>query len=386
MIKHGKLMLVVILVMMLSFVNAGCWDNKELSERTIVLGAGFDVLLGGERGALVTVEFPKFVTGGSEAGKIEPKVSSESGPSLFQAIRHFTLHLGKKLFWGNVAVLIVGEDFAREGLFALVDFYVRDQELRLSPYLLVAKGSRATEVINGLKGETSTLGSQQILATMEGQAATGEIRARKVKDFLQQLNTEGIQPSLAVIEREGGSKSYTVKGTAVFKQDQLVGWLNTKETRGLNWLSGDIKGGLLNVDYEGKKEALTLEIFRASVTKKAELSMDEEIIYQPEISVVVNIAELNQPVDISAPGYLDKVKKAAAVEIEKEAQLAFKMLQQLKSDAIGVGHFFYQNNTQHWQEVKGTWDDEVFPRIKLQPKIEVTVKRSNLILKRVQVR
>ncbi len=380
-LKAISMLLIIILV----FIPTGCWDNKELEERAFVLGVAVDRLKAGDD-ILLTVEVPKFAAaGGKQAGQVEPMITSHTGPTIFNAIRHFTLSLGKKLFWGNVAIVIVSQDFANKGIFPLIDFFARDPELRLSPFLLVAKATNANDILKGIKGQTETMASEQILGTLKTQNATGEFAADSLHDFVEKLQAPGIQPVVAVIEQASGDKDYIVKGIAVFKDDRVAGWLEVKEAKGYNWLTDNIKGGLIKVDYEEPKAVVVMEIVRSSTKTKVEL-VNEQILFKPTIKVAVNIAALDRAIDITSSESKEILKKATEEEIREHLEDAFSKLQKIKSDAIGIGEYIYRNNPTYWKTVEADWDVEYFPLVKLEPEIKVSIRHSGFLLKPTKLR
>ena len=385
MIKQPKIITILLIIFILLLIPIGCWDNKELEERAIVLGVAVDSSKTGDE-ILLTVELPKFeAAGGNQAGQVEPVIMSNAGPAIFNTIRNFTFSLGKKLFWGNVAVVIVSQDFASKSIYPLIDFFARDPELRLSPFLVVAKDNNANNILKGIKGQTETMASQQILGTIKAQKETGEFATDNLHDFFEKLQAPGIQPVASVIEQAGGDKSYVVKGVAVFREDRVAGWLEMKEAKGYNWLTDNIKGGLIKVDYEQEKAVLVMEIVRSSTKPEVQI-VNEQIIFKPTIKVAVNIAEMDRAIDITSQKSKENLKKATEGEIREYLEGALSKLQDIKSDAIGIGEYIYRNNPAYWKTVEADWDAEYFPLVKLEPDINVSIRHSGLMLKPTRLR
>ncbi len=63
-------------------------------------------------------------------------------------------------------------------------------------------------------------------------------------------------------ERIGASPRIT--GAAVFRKDRLVGWLGKQETRGLLWVMGRVRSGIIVIEHPADSdEYVGLEILRA---------------------------------------------------------------------------------------------------------------------------
>lgn len=86
-----------------------------------------------------------------------------------------------------------------------------------------------------------------------------------LNDFLVRLTSKSSHPFATAIEvfseekqeEQGGDKEgkmvlrLRAGGTAVFKKDKLVGWLDNAETRGLLWVLGKVQSGILVVPAPG---------------------------------------------------------------------------------------------------------------------------------------
>jgi len=158
-----------------------------------------------------------------------------------------------------------------------------------------------------------------------------------------------------------------------------------KEAKGYNWLTDNIKGGLIKVDYEQEKAVLVMEIVRSSTKPEIQI-VNEQIIFKPTIKVVVNIAEMDRAIDITSQKSRENLKKATEGEIREYLEGALSKLQDIKSDAIGIGEYIYRNNPAYWKTVEADWDAEYFPLVKLEPDINVSIRHSGLMLKPTRLR
>lgn len=379
MIKGNPRGILIAVIIFFIVLSTGCWNNRELTERSIILATGIDKSKDG-KGFRITIELPIFISGEGGKAKVESWVTYEEGETIFHAIRNFPFHIGRKIFWGHNQVLFIGEDVAKEGLLPAIDFFSRDHEARLDPYLVIVRGNTAEEIMKNLKGETATLGSQQVENSLMAQGATSQFHTGTILDVYTSMITDGLEPSTAAIIKGSEDKAYELSGTALFKKDKLVAWLNKTESRGLNWMTDDVEGGLIVISLPHKKNAWTLEILKSTTKPKVEI-IDGEIFFKPQITVAVNIGEITFDIDLADKKQREVLENAAKRIIFEEMNLTLKVLQELKTDSVGIGSLINKNDHKLWKIIKNTWEEEYFPYVKLKPEITIEPRQKGLLIK-----
>ncbi|HOL16241.1 MAG TPA: Ger(x)C family spore germination C-terminal domain-containing protein, partial [Bacillota bacterium] len=53
--------------------------------------------------------------------------------------------------------------------------------------------------------------------------------------------------------------------------------------------------------------------------------------------------------------------------------------QELKSDIFGFGNLIYRKNPRLWEKIGPRWDEEIFPRLKIDLKVNFVILRAGLI-------
>ncbi|MGZ6507300.1 MAG: Ger(x)C family spore germination protein, partial [Tumebacillaceae bacterium] len=144
-----KATLLLILLMMVLLLS-GCWNRRELNDLGIVVGLGIDKQ--GDR-YLLTAQLvnPTEIVSTKGGGSNLPVTTFQTtGRSVFEAVRRMTTISPRKLWGSHLRVCVLGEDFAREGVSKALDLLSREHELRSDFYLIVAKGTRAENVLKVL--------------------------------------------------------------------------------------------------------------------------------------------------------------------------------------------------------------------------------------------
>ena len=87
------------------------------------------------------------------------------GQTFFEALKKAQTYMSNTVYLGQVDLIIVGEEAARDDLGKYIDFVTRDQDMRMNLHIVVAKGTTAEEVLrcNSDDGATSFETIQSLL-------------------------------------------------------------------------------------------------------------------------------------------------------------------------------------------------------------------------------
>lgn len=404
MLRAGRLFLAGAVLLFLATSLSGCWNRKELNTLAIVVAMGLDKAA--ERGKVeVTVQIvkPGEISppsgrgggGGGTGGSQPVLLLTTSGETVFDAVRNAVLQIDRRLFWPHTKVVVVGEELAQAGIGPLLDWIDRDPEPRRLSWLFVARGT-ARDVL-GAEGLIEKVPATFLENLAKASDAASKAPKVRLHDFLKLLTTEGRDPFCTGIEvleegsSPGGSEEGSTKnkekgrrvklaGTAVFKEDRLVGWLNEKETRGLLWVLGKVKSGIVVVPSptQGGGE-LSLEIIRATsrITPRfvgGQLSIMVEIKEEGSLGEQMSFGKLAEPEIFAA------IEKKQAEVIEQEVNAALtKAQQELGADIFGFGEAVHRRYPKEWRRLKDHWR-EMYPTIKVDVKASTKLRRMGLSL------
>jgi spore germination protein KC len=238
-------------------------------------------------------------------------------------------------------------------------------------------------VLMAAKGGLSTVGEGVLLnflQKMEGQGV--EPIATRAEIIIKVPDQTNIQGELL---REKIASSPKLAGSAVFKDDKLVGWLDEKETRGFNWITGKVKGGILTVDKpEDSEKKISLEITRAK-GKFVSSVKEGRVLVAAKINTEVNVGDVQGPWDPTInPDSFKSIEDRMAKEIEKEVRAAVTKAQLLNSDIFGFGADLYRRNPQAWLQIKNQWDQE-FAQVEVEVKVKATIRRTGNNIRSIKI-
>lgn len=382
--KRIRIPLILVMTMMLL---TGCWNRVEVNDIAIVTAIGLD-LTEDERVRLsLQVANPTKLgpTGGSAGGSNGKStfVISETGVTVSEAYRQLQGKLPRRIFFSQSRVLLIGEDLAKKGVSSIIDFHTRYHEPRINSFIMFTKGE-ASELLNSMPNlesvsaeETKELAKLNVGVTIY------------VMDFLNMLLTDGIEPfgpqftstSLEVNNKNKSKEGQATRGTAVFKKDKLVGWMNEVETRGILWLRNEMETGVITINIPEEKGGgnVSFDIIRTEIKSVPKLKHGE-IKFTVNVTAEVSVMENDSNIKLEDPKIIEGLQKNIENEIKERIQFVIEKTQQeYQSDIFGFGQAVYKKYPKEWNtNFKKNWEQE-FSQLEVAINPKVFVRRIGLI-------
>jgi spore germination protein KC len=399
--RQRWVVLALTLILMLTPLgSAGCWDKNEIEELAILTAWGVDREENGNVLASAVIIKPFAVAGKTGEGSAPPErpfwLASSSGRTMLEAMCNFATFSPRFIFCAHSRFVIFGEETARQGVGEMLDFFERNREPRLTAHLLVAKDMTAAEFLKS-EFEMVPLPPEGGLGLIQNATRRlGTVVNVNINDFLITLEREGIEPVAGCfevipkrpvplegeLERKEIIQSPVLNGAAAFKDDQLVGWLNRTETRGLQWIQGKVESTPLLVENPMDPPALIgVEVIRANSAVTPSMVKGKPHV-QIKIELEGNIEDTQGFFDPKIdPALLKKIEKQMALVVEKEIKGVLRRCQQeLNTDIFGFGVTFHSTMPQEWAKLKNTWDTE-FPKLEVSLDLKTHIRLSGLAIK-----
>lgn len=381
----------------------GCFDAKELDELGISLIMGIDIEDGK---VLLTAEVvdPQYTTDSAGAGQgSSVKYVQGVGNNVFEAFRDITLKFDRRIYAAHNKVLIFGEELAKKGLVAHIDELFRDREQRETAYMLIAKGAKAYEVM-GISSGLETMPGYYILDLINNVENNPKAIDINIINYLKHYHYEGHHPIAGVIEKKQkndidetsektGTQGYelSILGSAIFKKDNLVGYLNGNDTKSLNFLLDNVKGGIITfpapsssgekVGSEEVHQNLSSVVIVRSKTKNDVEFKGDRLMLKTKINIRASLGELAGNIDVSKEGNLRRIEEACSKTIEENIKAAVKKVQKEHGiDIFGFGIVFHRKYPKQWKKIKENWD-EAFVNADFQIEVDTNIIRTGLVNK-----
>lgn len=396
--KANTLILLIILIVFLS----GCWDATELDKLGISLIMGFDIE---NDKVLITAEVINPISSqdtASDGKNTSVKYTQGTGNNIFEAFRDITLKFDRRIFASHNKVIIFGEDFAKRGLVNHIDELFRDREQRETAYILIAKKAKAYEVM-GINEGLEQIPSNYILELVKSIKNNPKTIDINFVEFLKHYYHQGHNPVTGIVEKVDkikidktseatGTQNYelSVIGSAVYKRDILMGYLNGNDTKALNFVLNNITGGIITfptpisvVDSVGeaghKLDNLSSVVIIKNKTKNDIEIVDGRVILKTKIKLRSSLGEVVGSIDISKEENIKKVEDACSKAIEEGIKAAIKKVQRdYKLDIFGFGLIFHRKYPKEWKDIEKDWN-EIFSEADFQIEVDTHIIRTGLI-------
>ncbi|MEW9669295.1 Ger(x)C family spore germination protein [Ammoniphilus sp. 3BR4] len=366
------------LVILLSLT--GCWDKKELNEVAVVIGAGVDKKDNNYR---VTAQVIKPVAsqGGTSGGSELPTWSlSADGKTIMDAIRALNKISPRRLYWPHMQVIIFGEEMAREGTASVLNWFERDRDSRSGTYVIVTKG-KAEDLLNQKieLGNVAAAAMADFLDTAE----LRQIDARRttLRDFMEFLTTEGIDPALDVIDPKdirGKPETYQLSGLAVMKGDKLVGYIEGQKAMGIDIAYQKFQYGIITVPFNENGDFFSYQVTDLRNNVKTDVT-DGTMKISMDIFIEGNLSDNTGSEEmVLQPEKMRQAEKQIQKEVIQSIQQTFKEAAELESDLYGIGREIRRHHPDFWHQVKEEWPSRL-KEVQLNIKVEANIRRSGLI-------
>lgn len=401
-VKHtGTRLRTLALILAITLLLPGCWSRKELNTLGFVSAVGLDT---GDDGQIrLTIEIVKPMALGGEQGRTSEKayyIMESTGQTIFDAVRNVLKRSTRRPFWQHNRFILIGESLAREGIGKHLDFFLRDGETRLNAFVLVARGTPAGQMIQ-VEFDADAIPSEGGFGLITlTQAGLSKLVTTDLNHMLQNLESDGIEvtaPGVRLFDRKSGQPTQVgdvtregarlapeIDATAVFKGDKLVGWLDDVEGRGLLWISGKARSGIIAVDAPGAPGAkVGLEMLK-STTDLEVTFVDGQVIASVDIEVEAALGDSQVELDPSkSPQQWDELERLLEEAVKGEVSAAVARAKDLGSDVLGFGASLKRSDCPAWMRTKDSWD-RYFQDSVLQVKVKGTIRHSGRTLRTIR--
>lgn len=378
----------IIIFLIIILLTTGCWNYRELNDIAVVDAIGIDKK-GNQYEVSIQIQLPQKETSIGSATRVEgesPIITYQTKAKTIQeALNLITFKSPKELLLSHIDVIIISEKLARHGINDFIDFLLRNRETRKIFPLLIAKDSKAIDILKILTPIESIPGLD-IVSNLNYMAKfRGSLNNQSFDNMLEGLYVEGREITLPSIEIMGPAKKgqktkdldqtfpesfLSLSDLGIFNRDKLIGFLGDKESIGFNFARNLIENTIISFPCDKKNYgAIKIENNESKTTINIK---NGKPVAHIKIKADGALAEFNCKLNISDPKVIKKIEKTISKKIHSLINKAIiKLQQEFKSDALGWGEYLYRNNYKAWLKYRDDWSN-VFT--KMNYKIDVNFK------------
>ena len=409
---------------------AGCWDRREIETLAVATAIALDVP-DTQEGVLLTAQFsiPARTAGaaagagggggmtGPGSGPAAPFARTTGGPSgptawvvgapgatLTGAVERITSFSPRLPFWAHLRLIVVGEEMARRGLGGVLDALLRERQFRRTPWLVVARGVpgyRILELPSPLSPAAEE-GITRLLEILRGHSAS--VLPGRLQDFVTALAEPGIDPVVAgmtyalPVPRSPRLTPSSEQlpalpqplGTAVFRDDRLVGWLSADESRDLVLMMGRSRVFRLTAPCPQGAGVAVLNVVRFRTRRDVLLPR----LTGGDLSDAVPAFKVSMQADASlneqtcdpplTPDSARLLERQVSEALQADMQVLLRRLhEELRVDPLGLGRQVFRRYPRWWSEYGPRWR-ELLPRVPVEVEMRLFVRRTGIATGRVK--
>lgn len=378
-----------IVVTMLFFFLTGCWGSNEIDTLAINMAIGIDK---SEEGYNISSQIinPRVIAVGENTNESPIVLFEREGADMDEAILKMTSKSSRKIFNLHLKMLVIGEEVARDGIKDIIEYFLRNNEYRTDFYIVIAKDMNAKDILKVL----SPIELIPAIDMYESLELSGEslasTRPVKILELANDIISEGknafltgikidtkeeiISDSIETLQKSSNIKKLTYHGTGVLKEDKLIGWLNDEESKGLNYITGNVDKTALHLSSEDSFK-IAYQVVRANSKITVDL-IDGEPRINVRVNILANVKNVLDYIDLTDMKSVEILVGVAEKKIKELCEDAvIKVQNEFQTDVLGFGNTIYRRYPKVWKELKNDWDSKFS---KLDVNIDVNVKINQL--------
>lgn len=367
--KACKQVLMLILLLITVFLS-GCWDQKVFEDIGFILQLGLEL---NEHDELVySLTMPVV----DEEIEQDIEILSIAAPLLKEArdrIRNFS---GKKIEGGKTQQIHFSRELAEKGIGDILDVFLRSPENPLLANITVVDGSPLEMFEMSLDYKDKTRVAfyvSELINETRKRTATPEVR---IYNLAVLLHCKTIDPTATYIRYD--KEKIEITGTALFRDDKMVGNLNIVDSGILYALMGE----KINFSYyfrEEKKDDVKsgIALLFKLVKRKVEIDTSSPI---PKINISLDYSttieeyESNHQLDDSQN--IQAIEEKVAEAMKHDCMEILEYLQEIGSDPIGFAEIARSKHNAYFKSID--WR-EVYPDIEFNVDVKITIESQGAI-------
>ncbi|ASS65782.2 MULTISPECIES: Ger(x)C family spore germination protein [unclassified Paenibacillus] len=367
---------------------AGCWDRKELNELGIISATGIDLTEEGKWKISYQLVIPSAISsqnGFTSTTESPVNVFSTEGDSVRGAVSRATQEMSRSLYFGHNQVVVIGERAARKGIGGLLDVYLRNGNSRETVMVFVTEGEARPILEQLLPMERISGTALTKLIALEKESG-GNFRPQTVYSMLLQLLGPlhaSAAPGIAISGSGEGVRNVDAnKNTstpskvrlqklALFRDDHMIGWIRTHESRGLLWLRSEVSGTTISFPCrEGGPKVNSARITGLKTKMKPSRSGDGWLL-QANVEADATLFEYTCGGNLHDPAAVAGIERLLGQQVRSDIEDGLKASQRLKADVAGIGEAVRRKYPRTWKGIASEWNGRLYPEMKAEIRVDV---------------
>ncbi|TFE03005.1 Ger(x)C family spore germination protein [Jeotgalibacillus salarius] len=352
------------------FLLTGCWDQNLLKDVQLIYTVGYDVL---EDGSEQTTTVAPPVDETSE----EVNIITTNNHTVRDSRYHVDTVVAEHVDFSKLQVVILGKDLAADDIYPYIDVIFRDPKHHLNARVAMTDTS-AKELLN-YPVESQKNKSEYYAGLLVSSEIIDVIPKMTLQNACTILFDPGIDLFMPMLIYREELKRVEAVGTSLFSKDKYTGvYMDQEQTTLFNVLRNktDRIVRLTKRYTDDQKPEVSNWMTLEFKNTKSNLKLK-----QNPFSLSVEI-KMNGAVAEYGPDHLVGTKKLESIEawwektIKEDTEALFVLLQENKSDVLGLGRMTAALMPEEWEEKE--WHQK-FSELPVQVEVDVSLSSTGII-------
>lgn len=349
--KTLKLLLVIV---SLSLLLAGCWDSNEPERQFYVLGVGIDYKEGKYEVYLQVISFGNVAKSEQVNQDLtQAVIGYATGENLYDVFFELYQSLDETLYWGHFTFLVLSEESLNDHrINAIFDIFTRFSDTRYTSWVYVTDENIKDILLTvpALERGVTLTKLADPLNRHKQSSVVEPINIRKLVLGLNEPSHEVNIPYIKMTEdwvTEKGPDNITeITGVGIVDRKKFKGFIRGDQALGFRWLSHETQRAQISLKMgQGANDYISAVLEKLNFTIKPivngkDVKFDIEIIAD---AVMVN--------NIFKPLNNTEVQEAVEKQVKKEIEDTFTAGLELGADVYHLSGALYRNDVKLWKEI-----------------------------------
>lgn len=370
----------IILITFLSLILTGCYDYKELNTIAIVSATEVNKIDNTYyvTAQVITPQAPE-KTATVQAPFI---IYTGSGKTVQEAYRTIVNTSSRYLYSNHLQLLIINEKIAKEDITEIVDYFVRNPNIRTEFYVTIGKSDNILANITPIDQISSASIKNSINNNIKFLGTSSKTTFNDFINMLINPNLEIILPSIEIINEQDQNEGeklenteetiikskYRLDNLAIFKDNKLLSYLTEEESKSYNIVKNNINNTLLTYECH-KDKYITIEI----IESKSNFTINYNQV-NINIDLEGNINESHCYITPNNKNDIQKLTKELENYLNKSISNNLNQIKEkYNSDVFGFLESIYKHNYSYYQKIKSSWSKDTFKNMKITVNTNLTI-------------
>lgn len=290
---------------------------------------------------------------------------------------------GREAEFSHTEHVVISEEAALCGIDEILDYVERSDTMRIDTDILICRGVTAAELITSASGESSSV-SDALTFLEENIDLLGSGYVFSCRDIASALSLHGCALietiELAAAEEYSeneAEKSIVPAGFALFKEDNLIGYLSESQSNGAVLVMNKLKSEDIVLRYEDTP--ITVSVSEARTELTPDYLSGELSSIAVKTSISADITSVSGDIKITDEAVRRELEQSLAQEICKNVSDAVELSQALGVDFMDIGHKIeiisplkYEENVENFTSCLKTVPFDITVSAKLERTFDIT--------------